>query len=110
MYLISFYVPDSHLDAVKTALFNAGAGRIGHYDACCWQTKGEGQFRPLKGSSPFLGEHHQIETVNELKVEMVCSKEKIKAALKALLSAHPYETPAYHLIDVLTLEDIDARH
>lgn len=109
MFLISFYVPDTHLETVKKALFDAGAGRIGPYDACCWQTRGQGQFRPLEGSTPFLGTHHQVETVTELKVEMVCEKEKIQQVLKALIHAHPYETPAYHAMEVFTLEDFHGR-
>ena len=55
MYRINFYVPETHLEIVKDALFQAGAGKIGHYDHCCWQTKGTGQFRPLDSSSPHIG-------------------------------------------------------
>ena len=53
LYKIELYVPESHLTAVKTAMFEAGAGRVGNYDLCAWQTRGEGQFRPLDGSRPF---------------------------------------------------------
>lgn len=48
MYKITFYVPESHLESVKTALFDQGAGKIGHYDCCAWQAEGIGQYRPLK--------------------------------------------------------------
>ena len=71
MLSIQFYVPESHLEPVKNALFAAGAGKIGNYDCCAWQTKGEGQFRALEGSQPFLGQKGQIEKVSEWKVEMV---------------------------------------
>ena len=56
MFKLCFYVPDSHLDAVKQAIFAVGGGRIGLYDSCCWQVQGLGQFRPLPGSQPHLGE------------------------------------------------------
>lgn len=101
MYKITFYVPESHLELVKNALFAAGAGRIGAYEACAWQVKGEGQFRPLAGSTPFIGAHDVLETVAEYKVELVCAAERIQAAMAALNQAHPYEVPA---CDVVRLE------
>ena len=95
LYKIELYVPESHLDAVKTAMFEAGAGRVGNYDCCAWQTRGEGQFRPLDGSMPFLGNQGQIETVIEYKLELVCEEPCLKAVIAALKRAHPYEEVAY---------------
>ncbi|TWI58732.1 hypothetical protein IQ22_00444 [Pseudomonas duriflava] len=103
MYKLCFYVPDSHLDAVKTAVFEVGAGRIGNYDSCCWQVLGQGQFRPLQGSRPYLGQAGWVETVPEWKVEMVCDDTVIHDAVKALKKAHPYEVPAF---DVWRLTDM----
>lgn len=101
MYKLCFYVPETHLESVKAAVFAAGAGRIGDYDSCCWQVKGEGQFRPLPGSRPFLGVQDQLESVTEYKVEMVCAEAHVHAVTAALRLAHPYETPAF---DVMRLE------
>ena len=95
MYKLAFFVPESHLDVVKTAVFATGAGRIGDYDCCCWQTKGEGQFRPLPGSEPFVGKQGAVESVEEYRVELVCDDDLIKQAVQALVDAHPYEEPAY---------------
>lgn len=95
MHKLSFYVPTSHLETVKSALFQAGAGKIGDYDHCCWQVKGEGQYRPLPGSQPFKGKTDQIEKVCEYKVEMVCDDHLIDAVIDTLFAAHPYETPAF---------------
>lgn len=103
MYKLCFYVPESHLEVVKAAVFAAGAGRIGAYDSCCWQVKGQGQFRPLAGSRPFIGMQDAVEAVEEYRVEMVCSDEHVRAAVAALKLAHPYEEPAY---DVLALAEI----
>ena len=98
MYKISFFVPLFYAEKVKHAIFLTGAGRIGDYDSCCWQTTGTGQFRPLTGSDPFIGSSGVLEKVEELKVEMVCSIEFIEAAIEALKSSHPYEEPAYEVI------------
>lgn len=92
---LEFYVPEAAAEAVKAAVFAAGAGRIGNYDCCCWQTAGRGQFRPLAGSHPAIGEPNQVETVAEIKVELVCAPEGLEAILAALQAAHPYETPAF---------------
>lgn len=97
MYQLSFYVPAAHVDAVKQAVFDAGAGRIGAYDSCCWQVLGQGQFRPLPGSNPHIGGIGQLELVDEFKVEMVCDDDKVAAAVAALKRAHPYEEPAYQV-------------
>lgn len=106
MYKLCFYVPESHLEQVKSAVFNAGAGRIGNYDSCCWQVLGQGQFRPLLGSKPFLGRQDAVEAVPEYRVEMVCSAQCVGAAVAALLDAHPYEEPAWDVVAlVLELPD-----
>jgi structural hemagglutinin/hemolysin toxin protein RtxA len=102
MYLLSFLVPKQGLDSVKNAIFSTGAGRIEAYSHCAWQTLGEGQFMPLVGSNAFIGEVNKLEKVEEYKVEIVCTKEQISAAVLALKQAHPYETPAYYVIKMET--------
>jgi len=102
MYKICLFVPPENTETVKQALFDAGAGRIGDYDQCCWQSAGTGQFRPLEGSQPYIGKQNTLETVDEFKVELVCDEAHIEAAIKALKNTHPYETPAY---EVYKLED-----
>lgn len=99
-FKIVYYVPDSHLEATKQALFASGAGTLGNYDCCAWQVRGEGQFRALTGASPFIGHLGEVEKVPEYRVELVCSAERLTAALAALRAAHPYEEPA---IDVWQL-------
>ncbi len=91
-------MPETHLEAVKNAIFLTGAGQIGDYQHCAWQTLGTGQFMPLEGSNAFIGKINQLKTIAEYKVEIACSKTQIKAAVQALKQAHPYETPAYHVI------------
>ena len=53
MYQVFFYTPESHLELIKQAMFAAGGGRIGHYEACAWQTAGQGRFRPMAGATPY---------------------------------------------------------
>jgi hypothetical protein len=112
MYKLAVFIPETHLETVKAALFAAGAGKIGCYDRCCWQSRGTGQFRPLPGSDPFItvGEDPQDSAlhpgsdtvqVTEYKVELVCDDHLIRDAVRALRQAHPYEAPAF---DVWKLE------
>lgn len=105
MYLLSFYVPETHLETLKAALFAAGAGHFNGYDQCAWQVCGEGQFRPLAGSQPFSGEIGQLQKLVEYKVEMVCSEMVVKEVILTLLRVHPYEQPAYAVCKILTLDD-----
>ncbi|MDX9874781.1 MAG: NGG1p interacting factor NIF3 [Spongiibacteraceae bacterium] len=97
MHQLVFYVPESHLEKVKEAIFATGAGRIGDYEACCWQTLGKGQFRPLPGSDPYVGDTGKLEQVDEWKVELVCEDHLVEQAVAALKAAHPYEEPAYQV-------------
>ncbi|MBL7546088.1 MAG: hypothetical protein JNL11_19875 [Bdellovibrionaceae bacterium] len=95
MFKLSFYVPESHLEKVKDALFHAGAGRYENYDYCCWATLGEGQFRPLPSSKPYIGKQNEVKKVKEYKVEMICEETFLEGALAALKTNHPYEEPAF---------------
>jgi len=98
------FVPASHLDAVKDAIFAAGAGRVGNYEHCAWQVLGEGQFRALPGAQPFIGAVGMVEQVAEYRVETVLPRAELAAVVSALKTAHPYETPAF---DVTVLLNTD---
>ena len=106
MYQLIFYVPASHLETVKNAVFSAGAGNFGDYDQCAWQVLGQGQFQPNTNSQPYLGQSGRLETVPEYKVEMICVDERIKVAVAALLAAHPYQQPAYAIYKMLEIDDL----
>ena len=105
MYKIETFVPEAYLEPVKRALFEAGAGQIGDYEACCAFWPVTGQFKPNDQATPFLGVAGQIETVEEFKLELVCQPQYIKAAISALRCAHPYEEPAYFVTKMETLID-----
>jgi hypothetical protein len=100
MYKLTFYVPDSHVEIVKKAIFAAGAGRYETYGSCSWQVMGQGQFQPLEGATPFIGDVGKLETVAEWRVETVVEDEFIQAVIQALRAAHPYEMPAFDAVRV----------
>jgi len=97
VFKLAFFVPPSHVEAVKLAVFAAGGGRVGRYDSCAWQALGQGQFRPLRGSQPFIGQTGVVEKVEEWKVELVVEDSLIEAVVAALKHSHPYEAPAYEV-------------
>ena len=96
------YIPEAHLDKVKNALFEAGAGVIGNYDNCGFSTMGTGSFRGNNSARPFVGERGKVHFENEVRFETVLHSHLRDNVIKALLSAHPYEEVAY---DIYVLEN-----
>ncbi len=91
------FVPEDALDAVREALFAAGAGRIGAYERCSWYTEGTGTFRGGEGTAPVVGERGREERVRELRLETVYPVEREADVVRTLREAHPYEEPAFDL-------------
>jgi len=91
------FVPHENAQQVLDALYNAGAGQIGQYDHCSFQTEGTGTFRPGEGSSPHIGTHHVDETVNEKRIELIFPSHLNHRIVSALHNSHPYEEVAYYL-------------
>jgi len=89
------YVPHSHLEQVRTAVTEAGAGHIGNYDSCSFSSSGEGTFRGGKNTHPFLGKPGNLEKVKEFRLETVFPSGLEREIVKALMVAHPYEEVAY---------------
>lgn len=92
------YVPLEHKEMVLNALFNAGAGQVGHYSECSYSLEGHGTFKAEEGSQPFVGEKFQRHTEKENRIEVLVSKHQKSAVVSALLGSHPYEEVAYDLI------------
>ncbi len=97
---LTTYVPAADADAVRRALAAAGAGTIGDYDSASFSTPGEGRFRPLAGANPAIGEVGRLEVVDEVRVELVLARPRRAAVVAALLAAHPYEEPAYDVVEL----------
>jgi hypothetical protein len=95
------FVPPEALDAVRSALFEAGAGRIGDYERCSWYTEGTGTFLGGAGTSPTVGEAGREERVPELRLETVFPAALHDEVIAALRRAHPYEEPAFDVYPLL---------
>lgn len=104
MLKLIYYVPDSHLESTKQAIFSAGAGGIGNYEHCAWQVKGIGQFKPVKGANPYIGELGELEQVDEWRVETIVIEANAQAVAKALKASHPYEEPAFEFIQIIEID------
>jgi len=89
------FVPSEALDAVRDALFDVGAGRIGDYERCSWYTEGTGTFLGGEATAPTIGERGREERVPELRLETIFPAERQDEVIAALRKAHPYEEPAY---------------
>ncbi|RDY24628.1 Nif3-like dinuclear metal center hexameric protein [Romboutsia maritimum] len=102
LYKIVVYVPTTHAENLRKALANAGAGHIGNYSHCTFNCEGIGTFKPLDGSSPFIGVNGQVEKVNEIKIETIVPQNILGGVISSMLKAHPYEEVAY---DIYRLEN-----
>ncbi|MBA7714021.1 GTP cyclohydrolase 1 type 2 [subsurface metagenome] len=94
-YKLVVFIPIESVAKVSNAVFAAGAGAIGNYSHCGFQTEGQGSFLPLKGARPAIGKKGKIETVPEIRFETIVPAEKLDDCIAAMKKAHPYETPAF---------------
>ncbi|AXQ23019.1 NGG1p interacting factor NIF3 [Acinetobacter wuhouensis] len=104
MLKLIYYVPESHLETTKVAIFSAGAGGIGNYEHCAWQVLGTGQFKPVKDAKPFIGELNTLEQIPEWRVETIVPEDQAKLVAQALKASHPYEEPAFEFIQMIEIE------
>ncbi|MDN5375942.1 MAG: hypothetical protein PWQ39_982 [Thermacetogenium sp.] len=95
LYKVVVFVPEGHEDEVRRAMCSAGAGWIGNYSDCTFQVAGTGTFRPLEGTSPFIGETGRLEKVGELRIETIVPERKLPEVLQRMIAVHPYEEVAY---------------
>lgn len=94
------YVPKDHVEQVKKAIGDAGAGAIGNYSHCVFSTKGIGEFQPLEESDPYIGNVNKLEHVEEVKIESIYLASNEKKIVKAMFKTHPYEEVAYDIYDL----------
>jgi dinuclear metal center YbgI/SA1388 family protein len=95
LFKLAVYVPTSHADQVREAMGRQGAGYIGDYSYCSFNTQGIGTFLPEQGATPFIGSVGKLERVQEVKIETVVPQKQLKRVIQAMLLAHPYEEVAY---------------
>lgn len=99
---IIVFVPDSHIETVLHTMAKAGAGVIGEYSHCAYQTKGKGTFKGSADSTPFIGKAGSFETAEEVRLEMISPRARLPEVIQAMRSVHPYEEVAY---DIYHLEN-----
>ncbi|BBH18385.1 GTP cyclohydrolase 1 type 2 [Nocardioides baekrokdamisoli] len=104
------YVPVDAAAAVRAALAAAGAGGVGNYDTASFSNGGTGRFRPLEGARPAVGVVGEVEEVAEERIEVILPRSARAAVVSALLGAHPYETPAYQVIELVSTADATSGH
>ena len=96
-------VPVDAADTVRQALFDAGAGALGNYTECSWTTSGTGQFRPVGAAEPAVGILGELERVEEARIEVIAPRRSRTRVLAALRTAHPYEEPAFDVLELAEL-------
>lgn len=101
-FKIVVFVPESHVEDVRCAMGEEGAGYIGNYSCCTFSTKGTGTFMPQEGSNPYIGNTNLLEKVSEYRLETIVSRDTMSAVLDQMVKAHPYEEVAY---DIFPLEN-----
>ncbi|MGB3231734.1 MAG: Nif3-like dinuclear metal center hexameric protein [Mycobacterium sp.] len=94
------FVPPANADSVRAAMFAAGAGQIGDYSQCSWSVGGTGEFLPEDGATPAIGTVGTVERVTEDRIEMIAPVSRRAAVLTGLRGAHPYEEPAFDVIEL----------
>ncbi|MDP9431379.1 MAG: Nif3-like dinuclear metal center hexameric protein [Actinomycetota bacterium] len=97
------FVPTGDAEQVIDALAAAGAGAIGNYQRCAWTAPGTGTFLPVSGARPAIGRLGEVESVAEVRVEMVLRRALRAAVVRTLREAHPYEEPAFDLFELASL-------
>jgi len=97
LFKLTVYVPESHLEVVREALGQAGAGHIGLYSHCSFGVAGQGTFKPLPGSQPYIGSPNQLEKVAEYRLETIVYQRSISETVQKMLAVHPYQEVAYDL-------------
>ncbi len=96
-YKLVVFVPLDNVTEVSEAIFNAGGGVIGEYKKCSYQIVGEGTFEGSDSTNPHIGKKNEFETVVEIRLEVLVHSWKLNSVVRSMLSAHPYEEPAYDI-------------
>lgn len=101
---LTTYSPQKNADEIRTALFKVGAGNIGNYDYCSYNTEGYGTYRGNENSNPVIGEKGKFQTEKETFISVIFEKHLEKNILKTLFEVHPYEEVAY---DIVPLDNVN---
>lgn len=95
------FCPESNAEIVRNSMLDAGAGHIGNYSHCSFNTDGKGSFKAGEGANPFVGEIDKIHFENEVRIETILPKWMISRILNAMMAVHPYEEVAYDIYPLI---------
>lgn len=98
LYSLTFYTPAADAEKVRTAVFNSGAGYIGNYSHCSFNSPGQGTFKARPGANPYTGQIGELHTEPEIKTEITVPEHLLPASIQALQSSHPYEEPIWNVV------------
>jgi dinuclear metal center YbgI/SA1388 family protein len=104
-YKLVVFIPVEAVSKVSNAVFKAGAGNIGNYSHCSFQTEGKGNFLPLEGARPAIGKKGKLEKVQEMRFEAIVPSDKLENVVSAMITAHPYEVPAFDCYKLFNPQD-----
>ena len=99
------FVPVGHVEAVRAAVFGAGAGHIGGYSECSFGVEGLGTFKGGEGTQPFVGQPGMRHTEAEVRLEVILPVHLRGTVVEAMIAAHPYEEVAYDLVPLLNVHN-----
>jgi len=97
-YKLEIHAPENYMDRIKNALFSAGAGKTGNHDSVIAIIKTSGYWKPLKNATPYQGEKKTRHYGEEVRLDIRCHEECVKAALEAVKEVHPYEDPLINIV------------
>ncbi|MEG0795568.1 MAG: Nif3-like dinuclear metal center hexameric protein [Odoribacter sp.] len=98
LYCLTFYTPIDEAEKVRNAIFNCGAGHIGHYSHCSFNNNGQGTFKAENGANPYVGKVGTLHTENEIKTEITLPAYLLNKSIQALKAVHPYEEPVWDIV------------
>jgi len=101
LYKLEIFLPESHFEAVRQALWSVDAGHIGQYDHCLSWSRVQSCWRPLEGAAPYDGAPGELSQAEEIKIEVCCQASRLAETLKAIKAAHPYEEPVINVLPLL---------
>ena len=101
---LEIFIPETHFEALQSALLSVDAGHIGNYDSCLSYYRVSGTWRPLEGTDPYNGKVGEISEGEEIKVEVTLKAAQLEDVVAAVRRVHPYEEPVINLIPLLHLE------
>ena len=101
LYKLEIFLPESHFETVRQALWSVDAGHIGAYDRCLSWSRVQSCWRPLDGATPYDGTPGELSQADEIKIEVCCRGERLAETLAAIKAAHPYEEPVINVLPLM---------